>query len=564
MLNRRLLRVKVMQALYAIEVGKEAHYRLAKEIIEEGFVPDWDEKPTADMNAIAAQVQQSQQIFEENYQTPPTHLNQIEDEKVRKVTLTALNYYQQQLTRDRSNAQKQLDQQIENLYDVYLLSLLFFVELSDYVAFEKEATLRNPHGNNVKGVNYHLADNTLCQVLRNNEELQSTAQQRSLNWQQEKAKVKEFYRVLLLQDKKYQDYENSEQPSPQEDYEIVMHILKRYLYRQTFFNRFALSDPLLDKESIFKTFQTQSIEEIQENLQKLAPEMLNFFAKQLEITAPHPRLFVQLEQKLKSYYQDFTEEAKKTEDREDKSPFKALNEHEREKRERSNYARRLLQFFLTQFVQTASDLVEENRLREQAYQPQIIEAFIQSFLFFHQSLSLDWGKDHRLHLQIKEEKELTVTGSFFGEMTISWHEDLKVVQSMVNRTLKKTSQNGVFNLMSLSQNWDSDQIFYQDLFRYSVEHGEAQDEVIARKAKNWNIERLHLTDRIILRMAICEMIYFYSIPIKASINEYIELAKSYGTLKSHTFVNGMLDKIAKELSDKRVIRKSGMGLMDNK
>ena len=75
---------------------------------------------------------------------------------------------------------------------------------------------------------------------------------------------------------------------------------------------------------------------------------------------------------------------------------------------------------------------------------------------------------------------------------------------------------------------------------------------------------LPLTDRIILEMAIAELTSFPNIPVKVSINEYIELAKTYSTPKSRQFINGILDVIAKELQNSGEIRKSGRGLIDNK
>ena len=78
------------------------------------------------------------------------------------------------------------------------------------------------------------------------------------------------------------------------------------------------------------------------------------------------------------------------------------------------------------------------------------------------------------------------------------------------------------------------------------------------------MDRLPLTDRIILEMAIAELITFSHIPVKVSINEYIELAKLYSTPKSRQFINGILDVISKELLGSGDMKKSGRGLIDNK
>jgi transcription antitermination protein NusB len=78
------------------------------------------------------------------------------------------------------------------------------------------------------------------------------------------------------------------------------------------------------------------------------------------------------------------------------------------------------------------------------------------------------------------------------------------------------------------------------------------------------VERLPLTDRMILEMAIAELLEFPNIPVKVTINEYIELAKNYSTPNSRQFINGILDVISKELKEKGSVKKSGRGLIDNK
>ncbi len=88
--------------------------------------------------------------------------------------------------------------------------------------------------------------------------------------------------------------------------------------------------------------------------------------------------------------------------------------------------------------------------------------------------------------------------------------------------------------------------------------------MIANNTKNWEVDRLPLTDRVILEMAIAELTDFPNIPVKVTINEYIELAKQYSTPKSRQFINGILDVISKDLKDSGKIKKSGRGLMDNK
>jgi len=109
-----------------------------------------------------------------------------------------------------------------------------------------------------------------------------------------------------------------------------------------------------------------------------------------------------------------------------------------------------------------------------------------------------------------------------------------------------------------------DKEFVERLFVSTSQLDKGYQELIANNTKNWEVDRLPLTDRVILQMAIVEMTEFPNIPVKVTINEYIELAKQYSTPNSRQFINGILDVIAKSLKDSGKIKKSGRGLMDNK
>jgi N utilization substance protein B len=160
----------------------------------------------------------------------------------------------------------------------------------------------------------------------------------------------------------------------------------------------------------------------------------------------------------------------------------------------------------------------------------------------------------------------TVINDFFEEEVLRWAEDKDIIKALVEKTIKsfdpETDKN--ITLHTLSLNWDEDKEFIEVLFKTATSLPENHKALIANNTRNWEVERLPLTDRIILEMAIAELISFPNIPVKVTINEFIELAKNYSTPKSRQFVNGILDVIAKELKDSGEIKKSGRGLIDNK
>lgn len=160
----------------------------------------------------------------------------------------------------------------------------------------------------------------------------------------------------------------------------------------------------------------------------------------------------------------------------------------------------------------------------------------------------------------------TIINDFYEEEVLRWTEDRDIVKALVEKTIKSYEPTGKneIALHSLSLTWEEDKEFVETLYDNAVALPEKYRTLIANNTRNWEVERLPLTDRIILEMSIAEFISFPNIPVKVTINEYIELAKNYSTPKSRQFINGILDVIAKELQDQGDIRKSGRGLIDNK
>jgi N utilization substance protein B len=105
-------------------------------------------------------------------------------------------------------------------------------------------------------------------------------------------------------------------------------------------------------------------------------------------------------------------------------------------------------------------------------------------------------------------------------------------------------------------------VFASDLIDAVLEHQRALDLAIRTKIKNWEYERVSLLDKIIIRIAIAELMFFPEIPPKVSINEAIELAKQYCTRKSPKFINGVLDAILNDLRKENKLNKTGRGLIE--
>lgn len=112
--------------------------------------------------------------------------------------------------------------------------------------------------------------------------------------------------------------------------------------------------------------------------------------------------------------------------------------------------------------------------------------------------------------------------------------------------------------------WEPDDIeFAKDLIRKTRLHQDYADELIKRFSQNWELDRIAHVDRIVMRIAIAELLSFPEIPPKVTINEAIEIVKRYSTDKSGTFVNGILDAVLDELKEQDKLNKTGRGLLNN-
>ena len=152
----------------------------------------------------------------------------------------------------------------------------------------------------------------------------------------------------------------------------------------------------------------------------------------------------------------------------------------------------------------------------------------------------------------------------FEEKFINWPVDKEVLQALVAKTFKNfSSENPDENkLAQVCPNWDEDRPFMLDLFKKVVSFESEYQEIIGQKTKNWDSERIAVMDTLLMRMAITELVHFHLIPVKVTMNEYIEIAKEFSTPKSNSFINGILDKILAELKASGKLHKSGRGLME--
>lgn len=146
--------------------------------------------------------------------------------------------------------------------------------------------------------------------------------------------------------------------------------------------------------------------------------------------------------------------------------------------------------------------------------------------------------------------------SLLEDHSLYWNDDKEVVDSFVLKTIKRFTEESDEDFPLLPEfASEEDRVFAETLFRATIENAEELRELIQKNCKNWDFSRMALMDVIIAQIALAEIINFPTIPLNVSINEYLDIAKVYSTPRSASYLNGLLDYIAKKLKTENKIFK---------
>ncbi|PCI94097.1 MAG: transcription antitermination factor NusB [Flavobacteriales bacterium] len=152
------------------------------------------------------------------------------------------------------------------------------------------------------------------------------------------------------------------------------------------------------------------------------------------------------------------------------------------------------------------------------------------------------------------------------DKSIFWGlDEIDFVLSMVIKSIKKFSEASTMSepLLPLYRDAKEDKKFVKDLLSKVVKNDKVNSQLISDKTKNWDVERIAMVDILLMKLALTELLHFNAVPVKVTLNEYIELSKWYSTPKSKVFVNGVLDKLVLELKENGKLKKMGRGLLEN-
>lgn len=179
-------------------------------------------------------------------------------------------------------------------------------------------------------------------------------------------------------------------------------------------------------------------------------------------------------------------------------------------------------------------------------------------------------EDCRLFTKIFEEEfvDSEELEMILEEKSLHWNDDLAYALTWCCRTFRSLADGEAWKMPALYQSEmmkgddvESDKLFVTRLLQHSFAGYEKYSAMVAGSVEGWEKERLFSTDVILIAMGLAEVVNFPTIPVKVTINEYVELAKFYGTPKSRAFVNGLLDRLVQKLADDGEVVKEGKGLL---
>ena len=192
------------------------------------------------------------------------------------------------------------------------------------------------------------------------------------------------------------------------------------------------------------------------------------------------------------------------------------------------------------------------------------------FAQYMESSERSLTEDCRLFTKIFEEEfdDNQDLEMILEEKSMHWVDDLPYALSWCCRSLKDFADGKSWSLLPLYQsemkkgeNVESDKLFVRRLLQSSYAGYEKYSAMVAEAVSGWEKERLFLSDVVLVVMGLAEAVSFPTIPVKVTINEYVELAKYYGTPKSRAFVNGLLDRLVQNLVNEGSVAKEGKGLL---
>ena len=205
--------------------------------------------------------------------------------------------------------------------------------------------------------------------------------------------------------------------------------------------------------------------------------------------------------------------------------------------------RQLADFMGNQKRTWTDDAEFVGKLFEQIEQSQIYKDYMSAPTDDYATDRELWRKIYKTFIQENDDLD-----ALFEEQSLYWNDDKEIVDTFVLKTIKRfDEQNGPRQELLPEYDSEEDKDYARKLFRAAILNADEYQRYMSEASRNWDFSRLAYMDVIIMQIAIAEIMTFPSIPVSVSINEFVDIAKLYSTPKSGSYINGMLDTIARHL-----------------
>jgi N utilization substance protein B len=148
------------------------------------------------------------------------------------------------------------------------------------------------------------------------------------------------------------------------------------------------------------------------------------------------------------------------------------------------------------------------------------------------------------------------------ELFVNSDDDGQLLMLVIQKFIEAFKEGNTEHFIDAVRQWNDEKQFAVDLLRKTVDHNDDLLKHIEPALNNWEMDRIAAIDIVLMKMALCELLFFPTIPVKVTINEFIDISKFYSTPKSKDFINGVLDRIKNRLQEEGKIRKQGRGLVE--
>ena len=231
MLNRRILRVKAFQNLYAYEQCKGSNLNLAKDYIRESFLPDLNSMEVQDKAALSREAEEAIAIFEQNVEKNQKLIAVDASEKVKKIALAAVKQVQEANEKDRLFLLKNMVVSAERIPQLYLLAIELLQAFAKHVGKEVAKKQKLAGDNVVVGNELNLVNNQVLKRLRESTEYQAALTKNGVHLEDLELEIKEWFREYIKPAEAYQQYLSLPQPQLNQDFEVVDELLKKIIFK---------------------------------------------------------------------------------------------------------------------------------------------------------------------------------------------------------------------------------------------------------------------------------------------------------------------------------------------